>query len=132
MCVHRFISISICIYFWTWWHELKPLMRLSAFHLALTVFVLQTTSSLQFSFLRHWHIVYLLNPFSWGQRDHSWKILNLESMKYAVKLSTQMKRLFFMSWCLCVVRHCHTERGQYRSASWGLTPRIRGLSHVRV
>ena len=36
------------------------------------------------------------------------------SMEDAVNLSTRMMRLSPLSWCLCVVEHCHTVRGHYR------------------
>ena len=38
------------------------------------------------------------------------------SMKDVVKLSTQMRWLSPLSWCLCVVEHCHIEGRHYQLA----------------
>ena len=38
------------------------------------------------------------------------------SMEDVVKLSTWMRRLSSLSWCLCMVEHCHADGGHYRLA----------------
>ena len=63
--------------------------------------VLWATSSLQFLLPHHWHNVCHLNLLSWGQRDDSWKVLNLMSMEDVVKLTTWKRQLYPLSWCLC-------------------------------
>ena len=63
--------------------------------------VLWAILSLVFSLPRHWHNVCFLNFLSWGQRDDSLKVQNQVNMEDAVKLSTWIRRLSSLSWCLC-------------------------------
>ena len=56
------------------------------------------------------------NPLSWGWRDDSLKVLNMVIMEDVVKLSTRMRRLSPLSWCLCVVKFYHPKGGHYRLA----------------
>ena len=41
------------------------------------------------------------------------KMLNLLSMEDVINLSTWMRQLSPLSWCFCVIKHCHTEGGHW-------------------
>ena len=94
--------------------------------------VLWVTSSQQFLLPCHWHYVCCLNPLSWGRRDDSQKVLNLVSMEDVVKLSTRMRRLFPLPWCLWGSRASSCRRKAISIVKLGLTHRILDLSFVRV
>ena len=61
----------------------------------------------------------------WGLKG-----LNLVSMKDVVKLSTQVKQLSPLSWCLCVIEHCCVEKRHYQLARltslWPMKESLRG------
>ena len=58
------------------------------------------------------------NLVNWSDRwsinfRYSWKALYLVSMEGVVKLFTRMRQLSPLSWCLCMVEHCHAEGEHY-------------------
>ena len=73
--------------------------------------LLWATSLLQFLLPRHWHNACLFNPLTCGRKYDS-----LVSMEDGVKLSTRMRWLSSLSWCLRVFEPCHTDGEHNRFA----------------